>query len=141
MRILKAARPILLTLVACLPNCPPTSAATTNSTVVLTSLAQPVYPQMARTASVYGEVLVLVEVRQDGTVASVTAVTGHAMLKQAAVDSAQHSKFECHNCAADAVYSLLYKFEQVNGCDCCNAFNVAPKIDQQAVNRDFQGRP
>jgi len=75
------------------------------------SLTPPVYPPLARQAGITGDVIVKVSLRADGTVESVTPVSGHPMLVQAAVRSAEQSKFECVTCASGSTQSLTYSFE------------------------------
>lgn len=108
---------------------------------VLMSLAKPDYPQKARTANISGDVHVIVSIRPGGSIAHVNALTGHPMLQQAALDSAQHSTFECNGCASDSLYSLFYRFEQSSEGDCCRAMSVAPTVHQQTMTDDDQGRP
>jgi TonB family protein len=80
--------------------------------VVMTKLVAPVYPPLARQARVTGGVEVTVNVRPDGSIASVIQVSGYPLLKQAALDSAQKSQFECRKCsAAETSYQLVYTFQ------------------------------
>src|SRR5271165_2326444 len=90
--------------------------------VVLTRWSPPVYSPLARMASVVGEVRVQVQIRQDGSIESAEVVSGHPMLKQAALESAQKSTFECHSCIEPvASYLLTYTFESKDDGDCCGA--------------------
>lgn len=73
----------------------PTRPETLQSEVALTRLSPVIFPPLARMANIVGEVKVQVEVRTDGSVASAELVSGHPMLKQAALESAQKSQFEC----------------------------------------------
>lgn len=102
---------IVLTLV---PNAIGQAAAvpdTAQTKVVLSKLTQPVYPQMARIANIQGEVEVKLGIRPNGSIESAVAVSGHPILKQAALDSAQQSQFECRGCSDDVTfYSLTYSF-------------------------------
>jgi TonB family protein len=66
----------------------------TKGDAILVSLSKLVYPPLARQANIYGEVKVAVTVRPDGTSEAVVE-SGHPMLKQAALDSATQSHFEC----------------------------------------------
>ncbi len=80
--------------------------------VVLTKLADPTYPPLARQARIMGDVDLLLTIRQDGIVESAIVVSGHPMLKQAALDSAQRSQFECRGCGgAGSSYALTYRFK------------------------------
>lgn len=87
--------------------------------VSVVSLATPVYPPMARLANVSGDVELKLEIRKDGSVASAnvvnvrsSAVMGQTLLPQAALESANKSHFECHQCDDDLTpYILTYSFE------------------------------
>lgn len=79
--------------------------------VVLTKLTEPVYPRLAQQARITGDVEIRIRIRPNGAVESAEVVNGHAMLKQAALDSAQRSQFECRLCGETAAeYSLTYRF-------------------------------
>ena len=78
---------------------------------VLVKLAAPIYPPLARATWISGDVELILEIRQDGSIASTTAAKGHPLLVQAALDSAKQSQFDCKSCGADGVsYRLLYSF-------------------------------
>jgi hypothetical protein len=82
------------------------------SGVVLINLFRPAYPPLALQARVSGDVDLTVAVRQDGSVESAIANDGPSLLKQAALNSAQHSKFECRGCTEILTpYQLLYSFQ------------------------------
>jgi TonB family protein len=79
--------------------------------VKVTKLFPPAYPPLARQAEIAGDVVIRLMIGQDGTVLSAEVVTGHPVLKQAALDSAKKSEFECHGCGSSgASYSLTYTF-------------------------------
>jgi TonB family protein len=85
---------------------------TEQNRVVLSKLPPPVYPPLARQAHIWGDVNLTLRIRQDGSVESASLVSGHAMLKQSALDSAQKSEFECHACSETLTsYSLVYTFK------------------------------
>jgi TonB family protein len=87
------------------------SDAAQSGVVVLTKLSQPRYPPLARQARIEGDVVVTVSVRQDGSVESALTASGHAMLKEAALESAQTSQYECRECSEAVMsYSLVYTF-------------------------------
>lgn len=79
----------------------------TKGEVVLTSLSKPAFSPLARQANIEGDVIVDVIVRQDGSTEA-TVVKGHPLLKQAALDSAIQSRFECRGCSAPLSYTLVY---------------------------------
>lgn len=86
--------------------------------VVLAKLSPPIYPPLARTARVIGDVQIELSIRRDGSIESTSAVSGHPLLKQAALESAQKSKFDCDNCRADRnTYRLTYSFRLRDGDD------------------------
>jgi TonB family protein len=80
--------------------------------VVLTKLSDPVYPPVANAAHITGDVDLKLIIGRDGRIESAVVVSGHPMLKQAALDSAQRSQFECRSCGeAVTAYTLKYKFQ------------------------------
>jgi protein TonB len=56
------------------------------------------YPPLARQANITGDVELKLEIRKDGSIQSASVVSGHPMLTQAALNSAQRSHFECRGC-------------------------------------------
>lgn len=85
---------------------------TPQSEVILTSLTNPVYPQLALQARVVGDVELKLLIRPDGTVESAEAVRGPGMLAQAAVESAKNSRFDCSSCTETLTsYRLMYSFQ------------------------------
>ena len=82
-----------------------------NSAVVLDELSPPVYPPLARYARITGSVEVKIEIRKDGSVASQQVITGHPILKLAAMASIQKSRFVCSGCSEEVTsYSLTFTF-------------------------------
>ena len=80
--------------------------------VVIAKLSAPIYPMIARTAHIFGEVHVILGVRRDGTVESATVTSGPPLLRLAALNSAQGSQFECRGCSEVVTeYSLVYMFQ------------------------------
>ena len=73
----------------------------------LTDLHPPIYPPLARQARIAGDVRIQLQIRGDGSVASASIVDGHTLLKDAALTSAQQSKFICMDCHAEGVSLLL----------------------------------
>src|SRR6266550_405306 len=87
--------------------------------VVLTKLSPPVYPPLPRQAQITGDVKIQVWIWRDGRIASVDAVSGHPLLKPAALASAKRSTFECHGCSQELTsYTLTYTFGLRNDFDC-----------------------
>ncbi len=58
-----------------------------------TSLPKPAYPPSAKAVRASGSVSVQILVDEKGSVVSATAVSGHPLLRQAAVDAAKNAKF------------------------------------------------
>jgi hypothetical protein len=108
--------------------------------VRLVSLAEPVYPPLARQAGISGEVRIAVTIHRDGSTET-TLESGHPMLIQAALDSAKMSHFECVECSSSGLYVLVYAFTQVRGSDCCTAFSKPASVKQEALSLDEAGRP
>ena len=99
--------------------------------VVLIKLTQPIYPPLARQTRITGDLELTVEVRKDGTVQSAVVVSGHPLLKQAALDSAQQSQFACRNCGDAAVpVQLVYTFQLAGSESCCTAVEIGAKNAQ-----------
>jgi TonB family protein len=113
---------VSLCFLAAVENVPAQSATGTPALepVVLNKLFPPVYPPLARQARITGDVKMQVTIRQDGSVASAEVISGHPMLKQAALDSVKKSTFECQRwssgvyvvgCqAAETSFTLTYTF-------------------------------
>ena len=76
-----------------LPEIPPSTPG-----ISVIKFVAPVYPHIARTARIQGEVRVLVEIAPDGSAKSATVIEGHPMLTQAAADSVKQWKFGCQRC-------------------------------------------
>jgi TonB family protein len=86
--------------------------------VVLTKLVQPIYPPLARATRTTGDVDLLVTIRQDGALDSVVVLSGHPLLKESAVTSAQQSQFECRRCIEQLTkYRLVYTFDVEGACE------------------------
>jgi TonB family protein len=136
------ARLLLLVVVAAtLPTCASGQKSGTvdpKAEAVLVSFSKPAYPLLARQANIWGEVIVAVTVRPDGTSEAVV-VSGHPMLKQAALDSATQSHFECRSCSVPVTYSLVYSFKQTEEGNCCDALSVPAKVEQELQATDRQG--
>jgi periplasmic protein TonB len=58
------------------------------------SLPQPPYPPAAKAVRASGDVTVQVTIDEQGNVISAVATSGHALLRQAAVDAAKRAKFK-----------------------------------------------
>jgi hypothetical protein len=97
---------------------------------LLVKLKDPVYPAIARVAHIQGDVKLIVRIRKDGAVDSVEYVSGPPLLKRAAMDSAQASKFECGGCTeATTPYPVVYTF-QFSYADCCNTLSSPLEVSE-----------
>jgi hypothetical protein len=104
--------------------------------VVVTEVARPVYPQLAKQASVMGDVELNVVIRRDGTVESADAISGPPMLIPAALDSAKNSKFDCSRCTENLIsYRLLYSFQFGPGPACANTGDTDETAKQEGYPR------
>lgn len=97
--------------------------------VVLSKLSPPIFPPLARVARVMGDVEITLQIRQDGSIESAEIVrSASPLLKEAALDSARQSKFECHECTgALTPYSIRYTFGYRNQ-DCCQTQDNSPPV-------------
>ncbi len=66
--------------------------------VILRKLFPPVYPPLARQARAVGDVHLRVSIHSDGSIVAVSVIDGSPVLRQAALDSAKQSQFECKDC-------------------------------------------
>jgi len=108
----------------------PTSDSSQNG-VVLVKLAPPIYPQIARSAHVSGDVELKVNVRQDGSVESADFVSGPPILQWAAQNSAKQSQFECRKCSDEITsYRIVYTFQIDETAPCCQPNEPAPRVSQ-----------
>jgi TonB family protein len=86
--------------------------------VALATLSHPVYPPLARQARIMGDVKVKIGIRRNGIVASAEVVSGHPLLRQAALESAKKSLFICQECSEEETpYLLTYTFAFRDGGD------------------------
>jgi TonB family protein len=127
------------------------SANPSQGVVVVIKLTQPIYPPLARQVRITGDVELTIEVRKDGAVQSAVVVSGHPLLKQAALDSAQQSQFECRTCNDAAVpIRLVYTFQLAGSESCCAAETdakndrpdqVFPRVIQSETHVTLIDRP
>lgn len=103
----------LVSFVPCLTFAQDTKSNGAQSGVITTNLLPPVYPPLARTARIEGDVRVSLAIGTDGEVKSANIVSGNQLLQQAALQSAQQSKFECRGCTESATYEMAYSFRLI----------------------------
>ena len=90
-------------------------AAAAHSVVVPVRLSRPVYPTIAASARIAGDVEVAVQVRPDGSVESAAIVSGLPLLNETALKAARSSLFECRGCGeATTPYSVVFAFRLVD---------------------------
>jgi TonB family protein len=102
------------------------SATSNQPDAVLTKLFPLKYPPLARQARISGDVKLSIHVRPDGTVASAEALSGHPMLKSAAVEDAMKSEFECKGCTGETEYLLIYTFRFIEDLTVYDKFQDRP---------------
>lgn len=79
-----------------------------------TSLPKPAYPAAARSANIKGSVNVAIVISKTGRVMSARAVSGHPLLKRAAVSAARRAKFRPTKLSGQAVEVsgvIVYNFQ------------------------------
>jgi TonB family protein len=112
-----------------------TSSESSQIGVLLTKLSPPVYPSLARKTCITGDVDLTINVLQDGSVASALVVSGHPLLQEAALESAEQSKFKCRKCnESTTAIHLIYTFQLVSSQDCRD-----PK--EPSTNKSDQNQP
>ena len=85
---------------------------------VMVSLFNPNYPPLASLANITGDVELKLGVGNDGSIESAVVVSGHPMLRDAALDSARKSRFECPGCREPVTFSsFTYSFQLVASSD------------------------
>ena len=90
-----------------------------DESVVLTNSGPLQYPQMARLARVEGDVKVQIRIGPDGSVLSTEVLNGSPLLREAALNGARSSRFECHGCGKESVkYVATYSFHLREAIDC-----------------------
>jgi outer membrane biosynthesis protein TonB len=68
---------------------------------------------------IIGAVVLVLAVRPNGTVESAIVVSGHPLLRQAALDSAKRSQFERRKCSdPTTAYRLVFTFQLADLKDC-----------------------
>ena len=104
----------------------------TQENVALTNLFHPVYPPLAKQTRIAGDVELTVEVKADGSFASAIVVSGHPLLKLAALDSASRSQFACRSCD-EGLHSLnlSYSFRLGPTIYCTVASGATKSDDKQ----------
>ena len=101
--------------------------------VVLTVLSRPTYPPLARQARISGDVDLMLRIRQDGSIGSAVVVSGHPLLAQNAIDSAQRSRFECRKCSETLTsFRLVYTFHLVGPKTSCGAKEDGPEKSESS---------
>ncbi len=91
--------------------CAAPAVAQTAATMVPVEWPRPVYPQIAQSARVQGDVEVAIDVRPDGVVESVEIVRGAPLISHAAQTAARSMRFTCRDCGPGVNrYSLYVTF-------------------------------
>jgi Gram-negative bacterial TonB protein C-terminal len=120
----------------------PTATGTQENAAVLTKLSPPVYPPIALTAHITGDIELLLNIRKDGSVVSASVIDGPPLLQQAALSSAKQSQFQCLRCTEELTsYRLFYAFRIDNSPDACSApdackYPASPTHDPEVTQSD-----
>jgi hypothetical protein len=96
--------------------------------VTLVTLASLSYPSVAQVAHITGDMVLTLQVKADGTVESAIIDRGPALdvLRQAVLESANHSRFDCRNCGqVPETVQLIYSFVLEDPASCTFS---APKV-------------
>ncbi len=103
---------VLLLALTVIPVCAVAQASeqTPKPKVTITALSAPKYPAIAIQARITGAVTVDVSVNSGGTVESVAVLSGHPILKPAALESARATRFACDHCSAVTHLVFTYEF-------------------------------
>ncbi|HYE14280.1 MAG TPA: energy transducer TonB, partial [Pyrinomonadaceae bacterium] len=91
----------------------PVSGGVLNSKAV--ALPRPVYPPAAKSVGVYGKVVVEVTINEEGKVVEARAVSGHTLLRAAAVTAARQARFSPATLSGQPVKvtgTISYNFAQ-----------------------------
>ena len=98
------------------------SAATSNPPC-LASLDAPNYPQLAKTARIQGAVVLKIKINEQGNVTSATSVSGHPILKDAAIANVRTWRFTQPADGKPVEMEVTYKYiidEAGRGSPCPN---------------------
>jgi len=89
----------------------------------------PVYPQMAVAARINGDVRLAFNVN-DSVLSNVTALSGHPILINAALESLHGSRLQCDGCGDEPRHFVVtYEFEIVGStCDSQPAADLGPPV-------------
>ena len=108
----------------------------------ITKLPPPTYPPIALAAHVSGGVVLSISLRPDGAVDSAQAVSGPAMLRDSAINSAKQTQFECLSCdGAIATFRLVYIFELGPSIMCEPRDISYPRVTQLENNITIAAQP
>jgi len=79
--------------------------------IVLIKLSPPTYPSIARQALIEDDVVLKIVIHPNGSIGSVSTISGHRLLVASAVDSAKQSQFKCLGCGvSDVDQTFTYSF-------------------------------
>jgi TonB family protein len=108
---------------------------------VITKFSPLIYPPLAHQTGISGEVVIKLDVRPDGSVASATVISGHPILSPVALKSALESQFACPDCGQEVHwYRLVYKFELPPAIGCAAVEDKSSASQEQAYPRATQSR-
>lgn len=88
----------------------------------------PVYPQIAQSARIAGDVEVAIDVRADGSVAAADAMAGPPLLRESSAQAARRATFWCRDCPPGGARYSLYVTYRIVPDGCADAMRKAPLV-------------
>jgi TonB family protein len=109
----------------------------------ITKLPPPSYPPIALMAHVSGDVDLIIALKGDGSIESAAVLNGPPMLRQAAVDSAKQTHFECKDCDdGTKQFHVIYRFELGPSITCSETIDSSyPRVEQSADKVTISAQP
>ena len=108
----------------------------------ITKLPPPFYPPIALAAGVWGRVDLNIAVQPDGAVVSADVMSGPPMLREAAIEGAKQTRFDCARCVLPSTqFRIVYSFELAEAYYCNPPDPSYPRVSQSAGVVTFTGQP
>ena len=105
-------------------------------------LPPPFYPSMALAAHVSGDVELDLVIGRDGSLQSAVVAGGPPMLRQAALQAAQKTQFDCKGCEENSSkLRMTYRFQLGETVYCSNPDSSYPRVAQSDNTITMTDRP
>lgn len=105
-------------------------------------LPPPFFPTMALAAHVSGDVELDLVIGRDGSLQSAVVASGPPMLRQAALEAAQKTQFDCAGCGENSrKLRITYRFELGETVYCSNPDSSYPRVAQSDNTITMTDRP